>query len=67
MNDYNLEICKGCPGNQFHDCPMYAFNSFCPCLKCLVKVTCRIACEDYNNFEERRYQQSYHKRPRNKS
>ena len=55
------DLCKGCPSNQFDDCIFYHFNSKCPCVKCLVKVTCDISCRDYDIFEENHVEQIGHK------
>ncbi len=40
--------CKGCH-TQFR-CQWHP-NSKCPCVKCLVKVTCNLGCHDFQDFE----------------
>jgi hypothetical protein len=49
------DLCKGCRSNQFKDCMFSAFSSACPCIKCLVKVTCAMACKNYDIFEGNYY------------
>lgn len=43
---YYIELCKGCV-NIKEGCVYTRFSSLCPCTKCLVKVTCEVACDDY--------------------
>ena len=44
----NIKECEGCytKGN----CDNYSKFKDCPCIKCLVKVTCCNPCEEYEVF-----------------
>ena len=41
--------CKGCTS---HGCEYEEFTILCPCSSCLVKVTCRVGCGEFWDFEE---------------
>ncbi len=47
----NYELCKGC--SILSSCELREYNKQCPCIKCLVKVTCGygMSCEDFAKFE----------------
>ena len=55
-NINNEEQCKGCYtyGDNAVPCTVNGLNSFpCPCGTCLVKMVCKIGCdelEDYTNY-----------------
>jgi len=44
----NKDNCKGCPLMPINSC--YPYSNKCPCIKCLVKVTCMDVCEEFDIF-----------------
>ena len=48
-----MNRCKGCPSSS--GCDYKEYSDICPCIKCLVKVTCRIACDELHDFLESVY------------
>lgn len=42
-----MNNCKGC---KTVDCSHTAYLDDCPCIKCLVKVTCFMVCDELLNF-----------------
>jgi len=51
LKSYDFKKCKGCL--QIREaCDMITMNNLniCPCIKCLVKTTCKIHCPEYNRI-----------------
>jgi hypothetical protein len=43
---------KNCTGCYIHNsCKDHKNSEICPCIKCLVKVTCGTGCIEYDQFE----------------
>ena len=55
-------LCKGCMAAEFNlsECccnfkgitPVSITGRHCPCIKCLVKCVCDVACSDFVNYRE---------------
>jgi hypothetical protein len=47
-----LKECRGCKTyrNSWGSCMVTKYREHCPCVNCIVKVTCKLRCEDYSCF-----------------
>lgn len=49
-NEVHIHLCRGCTTNKVTNmrCVFYQYEhiEMCPCIMCLVKVTCRMGCDD---------------------
>ena len=50
MSENKKENCKGCFVTDH--CNNVTYNKICPCVKCIVKVTCVMGCYEYDKFAE---------------
>jgi flavoprotein len=51
LESFEFESCKGC--QQYPPvCNMITMNNqdICPCIKCLVKSSCKVHCPEYNRI-----------------
>jgi len=48
--------CNGCHSLIYNDCFLLKYNNEelpCPCTKCIIKVSCETACEDFKGWQEK--------------
>ena len=48
----NKDNCKGCLSRRICK-PTVNYSRECPCVKCLIKVTCDIGCEDFSEYYDK--------------